>query len=367
MIDAVMQIEYVGRGSIEFIVAEVNRLGAENLLLVTGKNSYESCGAKEFLATLLADFQVTVFDKFSPNPTSVEVLAGAEVCASESCELIIAVGGGSCIDVAKAIKAVQGNLPRALGIMRGDIPLEKNLLPLIAVPTTAGTGSEATHFSVIYIEGKKYSLAAENLLPEIAILDAIFTDSLPAYITACTAFDALCQAIESYWAKGATMQSKGYAEKSIQLLWPRLLGVVNAPTNELRESVLLAANYAGKAINISKTTAPHALSYTITSLSGLPHGHAVALTLGNFFSIHANAECAPLHLVMQDLFEMLGVADAEEARLAWYSAMQACGLSTDVSELDSAAIIAGVNVERLGNHPIALDEEMLLSAFQSPC
>ena len=163
--------------------------------------------------------------------------------------------------------------------------IENKGVPLVAVPSTAGTGSEATHFAVIYKENVKYSIAHPYLLPNCAIVDAQFTFELPPYITACSGFDALCQAIESFWSVQASEISKGYAREAIIKIRENLLNSIRESNQKSRQQMAHAALLSGKAINITKTTAPHAISYPFTSLYKISHGHAVSLSLEKFISI----------------------------------------------------------------------------------
>ncbi len=376
-----MQREFIGRGQFAIVANELIRLGSQRIFLVTGKTSYQSCGAKERLEPLFRDYTIVHYNDFSPNPTFAEAMAGTQFYNKEKCDVIVAVGGGSTLDIAKSINALQSHPGNERAIATGKNKLSNLLAPLIAIPTTAGTGSESTHFAVIYVDGKKYSITSPSLRPDVAVIDATFTDTLPPYITACTGFDALCQSIESYWAKNATEESRKSATKAINLLIEYLPVAVQKGSPKAREKIILAANLAGKAINISKTTAPHALSYTITNLFGIPHGHAVALTLGEFFLLHSKVSESQINThcdrpefikIMQDLFDLLNVQNAHEAKNRWYAMMNSCGLETDLtkygicSESDINKIIDGVNLERLGNHPIKLTAKMMKSIFRKP-
>jgi alcohol dehydrogenase class IV len=228
------------------------------------------------------------------------------------------------------------------------------------------------------MDGRKYSLAAPSLLPTVSILDARFTDGLPPYITACTGIDALCQATESFWANGATEESRGFARQAIALLVEHLVPAVKEGAVSARDQLLKAANFAGKAINISKTTAPHALSYAITSIYDVPHGHAVALTLGNFFPLHeaVTEDCLQggydrdtFSRLMSELYALFSVENGQAARAFWYDLMTQCGLETNPSALGLASdaaiaeIVAAVNLERLGNHPVKLSVDQLKGVF----
>jgi len=367
-----MQQEYFKRGCIQGVVNIIEQYSCSRILLVTGKSSYANSGAKAAFDKLLQEFDVYRFSEFSPNPTFEQAMQGVEFLCKNQCDLIIAVGGGSAIDVAKTINAFQTCPGNEEAMVKGLLSVTDAVLPLIAIPTTAGTGSESTHFAVVYLNKAKYSLAADSLLPDAYFLDADLTDDLDPYITACTGFDALCQAVESYWAQGATPESQAYAAEAIPSLIRYLPSGVNNGDKVSREKLLYAANLAGKAINISKTTAPHALSYGITSYTGIPHGNAVAITLGNFFVINEQAIESERHPYLQiatELFQLVGVKDAIEAREFWYELMDKCGLVSTIKNtgpfqtLGVKHFVNLVNVERLSNHPVKLSSTLLEKAF----
>ncbi len=380
-------------------------MNVKTIFLVTGKRAHQTSGAEAALKKPLSDFTCATFNDYSANPRFEEVLKGVEQCRPFKPDLILAVGGGSAIDVAKAVAAFyalskyhphdeQGDR-LALALLRGEIECPTQLPPIVAIPTTAGTGSEATHFAVLYHQGKKFSLASPALQPHTAILDANVTDTLPPYITASTGFDALCQAIESYWSVASSAESRTFAAQAISTLMEWLPKAVNLGhqaghqaghqeykterDKKSRDHMLIAAHYAGKAINLTKTTAPHALSYQITSLFGVAHGHAVAMTLGAFFTFHHAEIGTPnggrhwreIRALQEKLYKMLGVSDPEGAKHRWYRLMKACGLSTRVGQhplnrspkIDE--IVAGVNLERLGNHPVRYSPEQLAQIIKS--
>ncbi|MCF6217051.1 MAG: phosphonoacetaldehyde reductase [Emcibacter sp.] len=365
-----IQIEFIGRGEIKNTPAILRENSAKKIFLITGNQSYQTCGAKYDIDRLLHNYNLVRFHDFSPNPNFDEALKGAKLFEKEECDFIIAIGGGSAIDMAKTINVFQAHKGKEKELATGKIKPVNHLAPTCIIPTTSGTGSEATHFAVIYVDGNKYSLAGEALLPDYVILDPRYTDILSPYITACTGFDALSQAIESYWAKNATADSRKFASKAIVLLIKNIERAVNDSNTSSRDKMLIGANYAGKAINISKTTAPHALSYTITSITGIPHGHAVALTLGNFFTLHEE-KCLPedVQICLRALYSLLNVASPKAAQTWWYSLMVRCGLETDLSSFrfsrdQLAKIVDSVNIERLSNHPVILNKEDLCSILK---
>lgn len=360
-----MQVVHIGRNSTRRLAEELGKHQIKHPMLVTGHDSFADCGAAGILQSVLSDCTPVPFADFTPNPMFDDAVCGAGVFREEQCDGIIAIGGGSAMDVGKSINAFQAHPGREADVATGKAHISESLVPLIAIPTTAGTGSEATQFAAIYIDGKKYSLDSAALLPDVAILDSRHTDSLPADITASTGFDALCHSIESYWAKMATEESCQYASIAIPLLIANVSKAVNDPDPDCRDKMLLAAHYGGKAINISRTTAPHALSYVITSEFNVPHGHAVALTLGKFFEINEiqakKQRQKKLISLMQELYRLLGASSASEAEKQWYKLMKECGLEFSLTKLDISEkqhidlIVDSVNLQRLANHPLTLE------------
>ncbi|NEQ51183.1 MAG: phosphonoacetaldehyde reductase [Leptolyngbya sp. SIO3F4] len=232
------------------------------------------------LVSLLAGFSPVFFDRFTPNPTSDDAAQAALEAASGGCDGVVAIGGGSACDVAKVVALSCAQPPLIRNLSRGVGLENAQPVPLIAVPTTSGTGSEATHFAAIYVDGKKVSVAHPELKPLAVVLDERFHTVMPATIAACSGLDALCQAIESMWAVSSTERSLEYARLALGLIAEHLIPSVVEADSTSRRMMLVGAHLAGHAINISKTTAAHALSYQLTQHYGIAHGHAVALTIG---------------------------------------------------------------------------------------
>ena len=228
---------------------------------------------------------------------------------------------------------------------------------MIAVPTTCGTGAESTQFAVLYVNGVKTSLDDKSILPDYAIVDSQFVEKNPKYLKACTAMDAYCQAIESYWAVKSTEESRKYAKRAIELCRDNIIEYVNGDDSKCAERMALASHLAGQAINISRTTASHALSYKITSDYGIPHGHAVALTIAKLFDKNTQdgsfaelKECItdkPLDY-FNDLFAKIGLE---------YN-IEKLGIT------DIPSIVENVNIERLSNNPVKLSKEDITSFFE---
>ena len=354
-------------------------LGDESIFLVADSIAYTASGAEAILKPLLANRRVTVFDSFEPNPKLPEVEACANGIRESKPDTLLAVGGGTAMDVAKLANWLTAQNAGKEEILHGEWVSPQTPLPLIAVPTTAGTGSEATHFAVVYVDGHKHSVAHPLMRPTVAVVDASLTTSLPPILTAHSGLDALCQAIESIWAIDANETSLKFAREALGLAWGNLEAAVNAPTPEAREAMARAAHLAGQAINLTKTTVPHALSYTITSEHNLPHGAAVALTLGAALAFNGEvsekdcldargSEAVRKRMVM--IYSAMGAGNAVEAAGRFKALVKAIGCPTSLAEtgITEAAqverVCATVNVERLANNPRRMSAEDMRALLQ---
>lgn len=308
---------------------------AQRVFIVHGKGSYVACGAAEIIKNACGGLQMSEFVDFSINPKEEEAQKGVQCMLEVKPDVILAVGGGSAMDTSKLIRhyaAEQGYK-----------------VPLWAIPTTAGTGAEATHFAVVYKNGVKHSMEAGDILPDVAILYAPFTYGNNAYLTACTGFDALAQAIEAFWNPKATDESRLYSRRAIEMIYQQLPECIAHPEQtNLRDEILQGAYWAGCAINITRTTAPHAFSYVFTSKYGYPHGHAVALTFPFFMKLNG----------MQNLFELLGMS-AANAMEQMEKYIASLGLSLQLPRsVDVDSALQAVNMQRLSNNPVKVTPEI---------
>ncbi len=290
-------------------------LHSKKFLLVRDA-SFPFLNIKDYFSTV--NIPYATFDEFTPNPLYEDVCKGVALFNREQCDAIVAVGGGSTLDVAKCIK-LYARMDPCCNYLRQELFDSK--IPLIALPTTAGTGSESTRYAVIYYEGKKQSVTHESIIPNYAILEHSVLKTLPLYQKKCTLLDALCQGIESWWSVNSTQESKQYSKTAIEMILRYKDPYLNENSDDAAEKIMLAANYAGRAINITQTTAAHAMSYKITSMYKLPHGHAVAICLPEVwrFMLTHYDQCADfrgveyLRSVFSEIALTLGCKTAEEA------------------------------------------------------
>ena len=366
-------------GSFEKFDQFKNLYLGKKILLVTGKTSYSQSGAKAILNHVLKDEMTVRFHDFEVNPKIDDAIRGVNFARENNIDLIIAVGGGSAIDMAKLIKAFYASPNDCYELAQGKLAVSDPGIPLIAVPTTAGSGSEATHFAVVNIGYDKYSLASQLLLPDIAVLDGNLIDTCSPYQKACNGLDALAQSIESAWAAGSTEQSRGYAFEAVELCVKNLKSVVGGDINPLTlQGMSNAAYRAGNAINISKTTAAHAWSYGITNHHGIPHGHAVWLTLPKVFKMHATADTEQVsdarglkHLqeIMHKLMKSLNIEVAEQADTILENFMMSLGVSHNFTMIGAetaeqrAFLAKQANMERMSNNPVSFTDRDISEIF----
>ena len=303
------------------------------------------------------------FHGYHPNPDLSDCNAGMELFRASGCDGIVAVGGGSCIDTAKAIKAsLLSDAPDLLS--RGILePNPEQTIPLIAVPTTAGTGSEATQTAVVYVNNRKVSLSHPLLRPDAVILDSQLLRDLPLLHKKCCALDALCQGIESYWSRSATEESRRHASIAILSVLEQFPAYLDGDKDAARY-MLRAAYESGLAIQITRTTAAHAMSYILTKTYDLPHGYACAVTLPVLWDrLNQDPELSP---VMQSLQALLGLRSLSDGPLLFRGLMSWLSLPglpvPDGNEIRK--LVSEVNAERLGNHPQKLTESDLEQVYR---
>lgn len=306
-----------------------------------------------------------VFDQFTPNPLYEQVCNGVQLFNENHCDALVAVGGGSTIDVAKCIKLYCRMAPGVNYLQQECID---SGVPLIAVPTTAGTGSESTRYAVIYFEGMKQSVTHESIVPNYAILEPQLLQTLPLYQKKCTMLDAMCQAIESWWSVNSTEESMRLSAMALQTIVENVDAYLSENSIDSAWKIMQGANLAGQAINITQTTAPHAFSYKVTSLYGLPHGHAVAVCMPEIwhYMLRHPEKCVDSrgigHLddVMGSIAAAMHCENPLDALIFFRALLMNLGIEqprSNTRSVDIEILTHSVNPVRLKNNPVALDEE----------
>ncbi len=392
-----MQEIVQGIGHLPEIMA---RTGKRKILLVTDA-SFPFLSIKEEVEALAVE--KVLFSDFTSNPLYEDICKGIRFFQNEKCEALLAVGGGSAIDVAKCIKMAVLGLENITGksLFKGQQVNESTSqrtkqreqsqtcldyaesrrtkskaqqvdlysLPLIAIPTTAGTGSESTHNAVMYYEGAKQTMTNDAILPDYALLEPAVLKTLPLYQKKCTMLDALCQGIESWWSVNSTDESKSYARQAVERIVEYWRSYIVDNDAEATAQIMWAANYAGRAINISATTAAHAMSYKITSLYGLPHGHAVAVCLPEIWEYmlsHPEGCIDPRgEAYMLDVFQSISQLISIQG---FRKLMDELSMQQPVSrqrEEELTLLSRSVNPVRMKNNPVAIDEQQARRLYEA--
>jgi alcohol dehydrogenase class IV len=354
----------------------LKEVGCKKLFLVID-SSYPFLNIKDTIESLQVEEKVK-FSDFTPNPLYEQVCNGIELLKTFNCDAILAVGGGSAIDVAKCIKlavlAKEGNAAIIPPLVSTRVTCDGAELPFIAIPTTAGTGAESTHNAVMYYEGAKQTVTNDGVLPDYAILEPSVLKTLPSYQKKCTMMDALCQGIESWWSVNSTEESYEYSRKTIELIMANWRKYIFENDDEAAAQIMLAANYGGRAINITATTAAHAMSYKITSLYNFPHGHAVAVCLpeiweymlGNMDKCIDNRGQEYLSSIFLLISKTMGCDSSEQAIVEYRQMMKEMDLNNPVPgnrEEELNLLSTSVNPVRLKNNPVEISTTTALSLY----
>ena len=273
----------VGAGSISKIPTLLKKDGLQKVLVVTTPGFIRRGSLEPFFESLKkAKIKYAVFSEVQPDPTTECVEAAVKLYRQEHCQAIVAIGGGSVIDCSKALGARIARPKKNMAKMQGILKVLKPIPNLYAVPTTAGTGSEATAGAVITNEKNHYKFTVLDLclVPKYAILDAELTCGLPAPVTAVTGMDALTHAVEAYTNKFCSPKAKKHALQAVKLIYENLLTAYEDGSNiTARENMLLASYYAGMAINSNFIGYVHALAHGVGGLYGVTHGKANAILM----------------------------------------------------------------------------------------
>lgn len=310
------------------------------------------------------------FSDFQPNPDYESVKNAVELFLHENCNQILAVGGGSAIDLAKCVKLYAEMDNSELYLSQEIIP---NDILLTAVPTTAGTGSEATRYAVIYYQGNKQSVTHESCIPSTVIFDPSVLNTLPDYQKKSTMLDALCHAIESFWSVNSTDESKVYSKQALQLILKHYEAYL-AGDRSVNSDMLKASNLAGRAINITQTTAGHAMCYKLTSLYGIAHGHAAALCVAKLLPYMADHtdKCIDkrgqsyLEKTFEELAAAIGCIGIHEMIKRYDLLLNSFVLPKIIpDEGDIDILVNSVNPIRLSNHPIKLSKSSIKQLYNT--
>lgn len=291
----------------------IDEKGHKRVMIVTDKG-VRNLGLTAPLERAVEDrgFELTVYDGTAQNPTSENVEEARELYVANECEVLIAFGGGSSMDCAKAVGARIARPDKSLAKMQGLIKVRRALPLFIAIPTTAGTGSETTVAAVItdFETHRKYVINDFSLIPHYALLDPYVTVGLPKHLTATTGMDALTHAIEAYIGKSRTRLTKKASEDAVKLIFENLeKAYLDGADITARANMLKASNLAGIAFTRSYVGYVHAVAHTLGGKYGVPHGLANAVLLPKVLRLYGSCVTKPL----AELSRLVGLTDVSDS------------------------------------------------------
>lgn len=320
----------------------INREKPSKIFFVASRE-YDRYGYRKAIDEL--GIACVAFTAFEPCPEIASVKAGVKLFKSSSCDFIVTVGGGSAMDVAKAIKHM------AIANVK-----------ILAVPTTAGTGAEVTRFAVLYNHGDKDSLRSSGIIPDYAVFDYTTLDSLPYEQKIVTALDAFCHSVEAFWSADATDESRAYSARALEL-FNSYFELYLKNDKSTYKHMMKCSELAGRAINIAQTAAPHAMSYKLHKLKGFYHGQAVALCLAYIWQYMLEHCESDRMKALLDETEVISCFTPQK----FQKLLRDLGLCEDMTlsaaELDEC--VHGVNVGRMKNHPMKFDFTDIENIYRS--
>jgi len=339
------------------------------IFVISGRKSFYNSRADKLLKFPQEKIVSYYFKKLNV-PEYPELISILNLVNKFKPDIIIAIGGGTVIDYAKIVSIFDFKLLDRLKkklINYENLSLKK-IYPLIAIPTTAGAGAEVTSNSVIYVNKIKYSVENKLLIPNYYFLIPDLVINNPKILKSAAGFDAIAQSVESLISIKSNPTSVKYAKKSLDLSLHNYLSFIKNPNSDNSKKMLLASNLAGKAINISKTTAPHAISYPFTSIFGLSHGHAVSLTFEKFLIFNfknlnqskSDFDLKKRYKIIFDLFKVKNIVELnqkikflkKEANLIDSFSKLGINLDKNINN-----ILKQVNTLRLKNNPVILNKK----------
>jgi len=351
--------------SSEDILKYINDKSFKKIFVLCGKKSFVNSGAENLLKNI-SNKEIKLFYKKSEIPILEELIEIIKDIKNFKPDLFLAIGGGAVIDYAKIANVVDIRPDLAELIVNYTYPFKKKYTKLAVIPTTAGSGAEVTSNAVIYVDGIKHSFESELLIPDNFFLVPEFLISAPNKIKASSGFDAIAQALESLVSRKSNDKSVEYASKSLRVSVNSFISFINDPNMKNATEMSIASNLAGKAISISKTTAPHASSYPFTSLFNISHGHAVSLFFEKFFKFnYENIDKSETSFDLNErfnlIFKLFDVPDINSFNSKISLIKKQAKLEDDLTKFNidiiksSEDVLKGINLLRLGNNPVKID------------
>ena len=350
---------YFGVGAFSKLNDVLSDIGAKNCVIVCDRFLSEKINViKQENENILA-----VFDDVEENPQLSGVISTVDIIREKGAEAVLAIGGGSTMDTAKFAAAIAPNDADALACWSGEKPLPAKGLPVIAVPTTAGTGSEVTQVSVISHGKDKKTINNPVFMPKVAIVDPELTATVPPRVTMCTGLDAMAHALEGYWSKQHQPISDLCAIEAVRLVLNNLENAYKDGSDmDARSNMSLASLLGGMSFALPKTAGSHACSYPLSEDYHMPHGEACAFTLDSFVLINADERLERLCLAA-------GLSGTKELAERIRALKELGGLRTTLADIgcdDTEKLAEGCAAHPLmANNPVEMTKEKLREMFEA--
>lgn len=344
-----------GKGAMQLAGRHAGNLGATKVLIVTDPGVQKAGWVPKVEYSLReSDIPFAVFMDITPNPKDYEVMAGADVCRSEGCDLIIAVGGGSPMDCAKGIGVVMGN-PGHILDFEGVDEVPNPGPPLIFIPTTAGTSADVSQFAIVTDTARKLKIAivSKMVIPDIALVDPETTLTMSPELTAATGMDTLCHAFEAYVSTAASPLTDMAALSAVRLVSENLLEVYHAPENLIfRDNMMMASLMAGLAFSNASLGLVHAMAHSLGGAFNLPHGECNAILLEKVVAFNyteASDKYDQLAAALEMDIEKYPAEERASALSAGIAGLRKqLGISTRLADLG----ISPTDIPRLAGHAL---------------
>ena len=352
------EVSYFGPGAREVLPKEIKRLGLHKAFVATDKDLIKFGVADKVLSVLKeAGIPYEIFSDIKPNPTVANVNAGVKAFAESGADFILAIGGGSSIDTSKAIGIITNN-PEFSDVvsLEGVADTKKKSVPIIALPTTAGTAAEVTmNYGITDEKNEKKMVCVDpNDIPAIAIIDAELMYTLPKGLTAATGLDALTHAIEGLITKGAWEMSDMFEIKAIEMINRYLETAVNEPKNaEARNGMAVAQYIAGMAFSNVGLGVVHGMAHPLGAIFDIPHGVANALLLPTIMEFNAPAALDKYVTIAKAMNVYKDGMSKEEAAQAAVDAVKSLSIRVGIPQHLSELGIKESDLPKLADSAIA--------------
>ena len=343
--------------------------GFENkkILLVTGKSSMEKLGFTGKIKKFFSGNEIEIFNKVEPNPSLKTIDESAQFANLFHPDLVIGMGGGSAIDAAKFCAALTTNKGDAKEYFYDEKEFSKPSVPLVAITTTAGTGSEVTQYGVYTDTEKdlKQGISTPVFFPQKSIVDPVLTVSMSKDLTSATGLDAFSHGIESLWSPKAFPLSQLFSAEAIKLVYDNLINTIHKPFDiELRTSMSYAQLLAGYSISLAGTNAMHAFSYPLTVKYNVPHGTACAVTTIGFM----NAVKKEKQKELQMISNAIGADNIDDAISKIEQFLHTAGVKKlseyGISKTDLDDLVNGTNVPKVKSSFPSFNEVKIREVFE---